>query len=128
MSPWIKDGKFLIIDTKVSSNTLTHFIQTSGMKWVNKVSFIISLLSNLFKCVNRCYSQLLFIYFFIVDQQKLQMNPKYIKLQYIVDSLISGHHRGNDFCPLIGGVRFLESLIFLTFCGLGRGTLKVLSF
>ena len=47
---------------------------------------------------------------------------------FTVDSLISEHHRGNGFCPLIGGVRLLESLIFLTFCCLGRGTLKVLSF
>ena len=45
-----------------------------------------------------------------------------------VDSLISGHNRRNDFCPLIGGVRLLESVIFFTFCGLWRGTLKVLSF
>ena len=29
------------------------------------------------------------------------------------DSLISGHHRGNNFCPLIGGVRlFGEFNIF----------------
>ena len=42
-----------------------------------------------------------------------------------VDSLISGQHKGNDFCPLIGGVRVLESL-FLTFCDLGRGTLILL--
>ena len=47
---------------------------------------------------------------------------------HTVDSLINGHHRGNDFRPLIGGVRLLESLIFLTFCGLGKGNLKVLSF
>ena len=45
-----------------------------------------------------------------------------------VDSLISGHHRGNDFCPLNGDVRLLEILIFLTFCRLGWGTLKVESF
>ena len=45
-----------------------------------------------------------------------------------VDSLISGHHWGNDFSPLIGDVRLLESLIFLTFCRQGWGTLKVLSF
>ena len=44
-----------------------------------------------------------------------------------VDSLISGHYRGNDFCPLIGGLCLLESLIFFSFCGLGRGTLKVLN-
>ena len=43
-----------------------------------------------------------------------------------VNSVISGHHRGNDFCPLIGDVRLLESLAFLTFCCLGRGSLKVL--
>ena len=29
---------------------------------------------------------------------------------YTVDSLISGHHWGKDFCPLIRGVRLLESL------------------
>ena len=45
-----------------------------------------------------------------------------------VDSLISGHKWGNDFCPLIGGVRLLEIVIFFTFCGLGRDNLKVLSF
>ena len=45
-----------------------------------------------------------------------------------VDSLISGHHRGNDFCPLIGGVHYLENLIFLTSCELVRGTLKGLSY
>ena len=45
-----------------------------------------------------------------------------------VDSLISRRNRGNDFCPLIGGVRLLERVIFFTLCGLGRGTLKVLSF
>ena len=38
-----------------------------------------------------------------------------------VGSLISRHHRGNDFCPLIGGVRLLESLKFFIFCGLGGG-------
>ena len=43
---------------------------------------------------------------------------------YTVDSLISGHNRGNDFCPLIGGVRLLESVIFFTFCGLGGGYFK----
>ena len=45
-----------------------------------------------------------------------------------VDSLIRGYHRGNDFCPLIGVICLLGSLIFLTLCGLGRGTLKVLTF
>ena len=30
--------------------------------------------------------------------------------QYTVDSLISGHHWGKDYCPLIRGVRLLESL------------------
>ena len=44
-----------------------------------------------------------------------------------VNSLISGHHRGNDFCTLIGDVRLLESLTFLTFCCLGRDSLKILS-
>ena len=29
-----------------------------------------------------------------------------------VNSLISGHHWGNGFCPLIGDVRLLESLTF----------------
>ena len=46
---------------------------------------------------------------------------------YTVNSLISGHHQGNNFCPLIGDVRLLESLTFLTFCCLGRRSLKVLS-
>ena len=44
-----------------------------------------------------------------------------------VNSLISGHHRGNDFCLLIGDVRLLESLTVLIFCCLGRGSSKVLS-
>ena len=44
-----------------------------------------------------------------------------------VNSLISGHHWGSDFCPLIGDVHLLESLTFFTFCCLGRGSLKVLS-
>ena len=44
-----------------------------------------------------------------------------------VNSLISGQHQGNYFCPLIGGVRLSESVIFWTFCRLGRGTSKVLS-
>ena len=44
-----------------------------------------------------------------------------------VNSLISGQHQGNYFCPLIGSVRLLESVIFRTFCRLGRGTSKVLS-
>ena len=61
-------------------------------------------------------------------QQKLDFYS-YGDIPYdTVDSPISGHHRGNNFCPLIGGVRLLESLIFFTFCGLGKGTLKVLSF
>ena len=42
-----------------------------------------------------------------------------------VNSVISGHHRGNDFCPLVGDVRLLKSLTSLTFCCLGRGSLKV---
>ena len=45
-----------------------------------------------------------------------------------VDSLISGHHRGNNFCQQIGGVRLLQSLILLTLCGLGSVSLKVLNF
>ena len=42
-----------------------------------------------------------------------------------VDSLISGHQRGNYVCPLNEGVRLLESLKFFTFLSLGKGTLKV---
>ena len=44
-----------------------------------------------------------------------------------VNFLISEHHLGNDFCPLIGDVHHLESLTLLTFCCLGKGSLKVLS-
>ena len=52
----------------------------------------------------------------------------YHKFINTVDSLISGHHRGNNICPLIGGVRLLESSIFFATYGLERGTLKVLCF
>ena len=45
-----------------------------------------------------------------------------------MDFLISVHHRGSDFCTLIGGVSILESLIFFTFYSLGTGTLEGLSF
>ena len=34
------------------------------------------------------------------------------QLQDTVNSVISGHHWGNDFCLLIGDVRLLESLTF----------------
>ena len=46
---------------------------------------------------------------------------------FTVNALISGHHRGNDFCPLIGDVRLLERLIFLTYFGRGRCSSKVQS-
>ena len=47
-----------------------------------------------------------------------------------VDSPISGHHWGNNICPLIVGVLLLKSLIFLSsmFPLPREGTLRVLSF
>ena len=39
------------------------------------------------------------------DYVKVDLERKLLE-NITVDSLISGHHRGNDFCPLIGGVYF----------------------
>ena len=56
-----------------------------------------------------------------------KLNTKDTYKVITVNSLISGHHRGIDFSPLVGDVRLLESLTFLTFWCLVRGSLKVLS-
>ena len=45
-----------------------------------------------------------------------------LAIRSTVDSLISGHHWGKDYCPLIRGVRLLESLWFF---GKGRGNIKM---
>ena len=44
--------------------------------------------------------------------QIFQIN-KLMKISTAVLSLISGHHWGKRFCPIIGSVRFLEGLAFL---------------
>ena len=65
----------------------------------------------------------------LLDMELLKkMSPSISGMKKANKGQMIHNHWGNDFCPLIGGIRLLESLIFLTFFGLGRGTLKVLSF
>ena len=46
----------------------------------------------------------------LISNTKLLQTIPYLST---VNSLISGHHRCKKNCPLIGGVRLLESLFFL---------------